>query len=163
MILHLQHLHHLLLLALLCPVKLQYSYQIQPIIEQGLSATKAQYNSTEIKEDMALGSVAMRDINGKTHSSLNMDAISKLASPTNVSSPEILFYGFRPVSDSSCWFLESVWFVCIGNQFDFYCTQDGQLTILNFKLVPWQRQDINISFFLSLRFLACHSLSSSAS
>ena len=67
-----------------------------------LSATKAQYNSTEIKEDMALGSVAMRDINGKTHSSLNMDAISKLASPTNVSSPEILFYGFRPVSDSSC-------------------------------------------------------------
>ena len=59
-----------------------------------LSASKAPYNSTEIKEDMVLGSVAIRDINGKTHSSLNMDAISKLASPTNVSSPEILFYGF---------------------------------------------------------------------
>jgi hypothetical protein len=66
-----------------------------------LPEMKAQLDATEIKEDIAVPYAAVRDINGKAHSSLNIDAISKSTSPSNVSSLLILIY--RPKSNLVPW------------------------------------------------------------
>lgn len=77
------------------------AFATPPLASFQFSEMKAQLDYTEIKDDTAVPYAAVRDINGKAHSSLNIDAIAKSTSPSNVSLLLILIY--RPKSKLVLW------------------------------------------------------------